>query len=72
MVEVVGLDVGDHGDVGVVGEERAVALIGLDDEGRPSTEGGVGAELRDLAPELVPLYEALAESTRELAAERAR
>ena len=34
VVEVVGLHVGDHGDVGAVGEERAVALVGLDDEGR--------------------------------------
>ena len=50
MVEVVGLHVGDHRDVGVVGEERAVALVGLDDEGRAPTEGGVGAELGDLAP----------------------
>ena len=48
-VEVVGLHVGDDGDVGAVGEERAVALVGLDDEGRAATEGGVGAELRDLA-----------------------
>ena len=30
------------------------------------------AELRERAPELVPLYEALAQRTRELAAERAR
>ena len=48
-VEVVGLHVRDDGDVGAVGEEGAVALVGLDDEGRAVTEGGVGAELRDLA-----------------------
>ena len=38
-VEVVGLHVGDDGDVGAVDEERAVALVGLGDEGRHRCRG---------------------------------
>jgi predicted short-subunit dehydrogenase-like oxidoreductase (DUF2520 family) len=53
-------------------EHGGDALTGPIARGDEATVERHLAELRDLAPELVPLYEALAERTRELAAERAR
>ncbi|HEX6117259.1 MAG TPA: DUF2520 domain-containing protein [Solirubrobacterales bacterium] len=53
-------------------ERGAGALTGPIARGDEATVERHLAELRERAPELVPLYEALAERTRELAAERAR
>ena len=47
-VEVVGLHAGDDRHLGPVDEERAVALVGLDDEHVAGPEVGVGPVLRQL------------------------
>ena len=53
-------------------EQGRDALTGPIARGDETTVNRHLAELRERAPELVPLYETLAERTRELAAERAR
>ena len=49
IVEVIGLDVGDHRGFRRDLEERAVALVGLDDEPFTVVVGGVGADLVEIA-----------------------
>ena len=49
VVEVVGLDVGDDGRVRAVDEERAVALVGLDDEQVAAAVVGVAGRLVEVA-----------------------
>ena len=43
MVEMLGVDIGDDGDVGGQFQERAVALVGLDDHPVAAAALGVGA-----------------------------
>jgi hypothetical protein len=49
VVEVVGLDVGDDRGVRAVGQERAVALVGLDDEQVAAAVVGVAGRLVEVA-----------------------
>ena len=49
VIEVVGVDVGDQGDGGVVEQERAVGLVGLDDEELARSVRRAAAEARDHA-----------------------
>src|SRR5207237_6826473 len=49
MVEVIGLDVGDHRCVRRELEKRAVALVSLDHEPFTVVVGGVGADLVEIA-----------------------
>ena len=49
MIEMLGIDIGDDGDVGGKLEKRAVALVGLHDEPFTVVVGGVGADLVEVA-----------------------
>ena len=51
MVEVVGLDVGDHGHLGGQGREGAVALVGLEHQPLAAVPDGVGAHLAHVGPD---------------------
>ena len=48
-IQVVGLDVGHHRDVGCVLQQRPVALVGLGDEALPAAVVSVGACLAEVA-----------------------
>jgi hypothetical protein len=53
VVEMVGLDVGDHGYLRVVAEEGAVVLVRLDDDVLAGAGRGVGAQVRQLGADQV-------------------
>ncbi len=51
VVEMVGLDVGHHRDLRIELQERAVALVGLDDDPLAGVPHRVGADLVDVTPD---------------------
>jgi hypothetical protein len=51
MVQMVGFDVGDHGEVGCVGQEGAVTLVGLGHEDVAAAVVGAGTGDGEVSPD---------------------